>query len=114
MSDRTVLRFRIEPGQTQLRRLARGSRITIAAGSVRVDGPSQWLAETMVRNMSSVRPGAPAVLLQAGWVALSSDAGADVLIEHEVTRPTPVLTTLRGLVRRWRRRIGATSHFHTA
>ena len=108
MSDRTVLRFRIEPGQTQLRRLARGSRITSVTGVIRVDGPPLWLAETIVRGVSIARPGAPVTLSQAGWVALSSDLGAEVLLEPAV-RPSSGLNALRTFVRSRRRRIGATS-----
>ena len=33
MNDRTVLGFWVQPGQVQLRKAARGSRITITAGS---------------------------------------------------------------------------------
>ncbi len=108
MNDREAPRLRIEPGQTLLRKLAHGSRITSAAGAVRVDGPPQWLAETMVHAVSIARPGAPVILPQAGWVALSSDRGAEVLIDP-VVRPSAVLTALRTLVRSRRRRIGATS-----
>ncbi len=108
MNDREAPRLRIEPGQTLLRKLANGSRITVAAGAVRVDGPPQWMAETIVRGVSIACPGAPVILPQAGWVALSSDLGAQVLLDPGV-RPSSVLTALCTLVRSGRRRIGATS-----
>ena len=113
MNDREVLRFRIEPGQTQLHKLARGSRITIAAGAVRVDGAPQWLAETIVRGASIAQPGAPVDLQLTGWVTLSSDVGAQALIEPAVPL-NPAMTALRALARNWRRRIGAKSPFHAA
>ena len=104
--DRAVLRVRIGPGQTQLRKVSRGSRITLAAGSIRVDGPPKWLAETMVRNVAMVRPGAPVELHQAGWVALNSDHGAEVLIEHAAVPSSSALEILRALLQRCRRKIG--------
>ena len=108
MNDREAPRLRIEPGQTLLRKLACGSRITVAAGAVRVDGPPLWLAETIVRAVSIARPGAPVILPRAGWVVLSSNRGAEVLLDPGM-RPSSVLTALRTLVRSRRRRIGATS-----
>ncbi len=113
MNDRTVLRFRIEPGQPQMHKLARGSRITVAAGALRVEGPPQWLAETIVRGTSIAQSGAPVELRQGGWVTLSSDVGAQALIEPAVPR-IPAMTALRALARNWRRRIAATSPFHAA
>jgi len=112
--DTTVLRVRIEAGETQLRELARGSRITLAAGSVRVEGPPQWLAETMVRNAAIAHPGAPVELPQAGWVALNSDRGAEVLIEPAALRSNAALATIRALLERWRRKIGVTLPSHAA
>lgn len=108
MNDREAPRLRIEPGQTLLRKLARGSRITIAAGALRVDGPPQWLAETVVHSVSIARPGAPIVLPHTGWVTLSSDLGAEVLFEP-AARTSRVLAVLRTIIRSRRRRIDATS-----
>ena len=106
--DRTVLRVRIDPGQTQLRKLPRGSRITLAAGSIRVDGPPLWLAETIVRNVAIVRPGTPVELPRAGWVALNSERAAEVLIEPAGVQASRALETLRVLLQSWRRKIGVT------
>ena len=113
MNDKAVFRSRIEPGQTQVHKLARGCRITIAAGALRVDEPPQWLAETIVRETSIAQPGAPVELQLTGWVTFSSDAGAQVLIEPAVPR-IRAMTALRALARNWRRRIAATSPFHAA
>jgi hypothetical protein len=109
MDDSTALRLRIGPQQTQLRRLARGSRITVSAGTVRVEGPPQWLAEMLLRAASTVRAGAPVELQHAGWIRLESEGGADVLIEPSGVQPNRALAVLRALVRRWRRRIRAAS-----
>ena len=113
MNDRMVLGFRIQPGQVQVRKVARGSRITITAGAVRVEGPPQWLADMVVRSVSLAHPGEPVTLQQGGWVALSSELGAHALIGPAV-RPILALAALRTLARSWRRRIGATSPFHAA
>jgi len=109
MDDSTALRLRIGPQQSQLRRLVRGSRITVSAGTVRVEGPPQWLAETLLRAASTVRAGAPVELQHAGWVTLASEGGADVLIEPAAVRPNRALAALHALVRGWRRRIRAAS-----
>ena len=62
MNDRTTHRRRIQPGQTELRRLARGSRITALAGTLRIEAPAQWLAETMLRAVSTLCPGLPFIV----------------------------------------------------
>ena len=108
MNDRAPIRLRIEPGQTLLRELPPGSRITIVAGEVRVDGPPQWLAETIVRATLIARPGMPITLTRAGWVALSSELGAQVLVDCP-ERPLSMRAALGALMRGRRRRIGASS-----
>jgi hypothetical protein len=109
MDDSTAFGFRIGPKQTQLGRMAQGSRIMTTAGTVRVQGPPQWLAGALLRPASTARVGAPVELQQTGWVTLESEGGADVLIELAAARPNRALTALRALARRWRRRIRAAS-----
>jgi len=112
MNDRTTHRRRIQPGQTELRRLARGSRITALAGTLRIEAPAQWLAETMLRAVSTLCPGLPFIVQRTGWVTLSSEAGAEVLIEPSLAGPDSVLAALaalRALAHRVRRRIRAAS-----
>ena len=109
MDDSTAFGFRIGPQQTQLARMARGSRIMTTSGTVRVQGPPQWLAGALLRPASTARVGAPVELHQTGWVTLESEGGADVLIEPAVVRPKRALAALHALVRSWRRRIRAAS-----
>lgn len=110
MNDtRPALRLKIEPGQTLLRRLARGSRIAVMTGAVRIEGPPQWLAETLLRAVSIVRPGSALELPQAGWVTLRSEGGADVVIDRLAAQPNVVRRALRAFVLARRRRIHAAS-----
>ena len=112
MNDRTTHRRRIEPGQTELRRLARGSRITAVAGTLRIEAPAHWLAETMLRAVSTACAGMPVVVQRTGWVTLSSEAGAEVLIEPAVAGRNSALAAfaaLRAHAQRLRRRIRAAS-----
>jgi len=109
MNHTTTLKLRIEPGQARLHLLAGGSRITAAGATVRVDEAPQWLAETVLRASSIIRPGGEFVLRHAGWVTLSTDGAADVWVEAAARPQAEVVGVLRALVRRWRRRIGAPS-----
>jgi hypothetical protein len=109
MNDRTTHRRRIKPGQTELHRLARGSRITAVTGTLRVEAPAQWLAETMLRAVSTACPGVPVVVPCTGWVMLSSEAGAEILIEPALAAPDSALAALRALAHHLRRRIRAAS-----
>ena len=110
MNDtRPTLRLKIEPGQTLLRRLARGSRIAVMTGSVRVEGPPQWLAETLLRAVSIVRPGSALELPQAGWVTLRSEGAADIVIDRLAAQPNAVQRALRMVALARQRRIHAAS-----
>jgi len=110
-----TLRLKIEPGQTLLRRLAGGSRIAVMTGAVRVEGPPQWLAETLLSAVSIVRSGSVLELPQAGWVTLRSEGAADVVIDRLAARPNAVQRALRAVVLARRRRIhSASSPSHAA
>jgi len=109
MDDATIARWRLEPGQTLLRRLSRGSRISVDVGTVHLVGPPQWLAETIVRGALRITPDAPAELQKTGWVELSSDHGAELSIEPSAARADWVRALLGTLARGRRRRIVATS-----
>ena len=73
------------PGQTHWLYAPAGLLMQVDAGALRLDGPPQWLAETVHMPRRHLDTGQRLQLREAGWIGLSSQGPARVVC---TTTPT--------------------------
>ena len=86
-SASTYRPMRLSAGQPLHIPVRAGTAVQVLAGSMRVNEPARWMAETMVRPLHHIGEGQWLQLQEGGWLEIEASGGDVHLLLVEPARP---------------------------